>query len=108
MAGCDDDAGRGPALDDLERGHLGRNRLAGEDYRDVVGQDHLGGGGREMLAGETAVVSEDDATSPIAALHDVLGHGLGATADVRERVVVGDLGSPAVRAEDDTSWLGCG
>ena len=73
-----------------------------------MGQDHLGGGGGEVLAGETAVVGEDDATRLLTSFHHVFGHGLGAAADIREGVVVGDLGPPAVRAEDDTSWLGSG
>ena len=61
VGGGDDDAGRGAALDDLVGGHLGGDGLGGEGDRDVVRQQHLGGRGGEVLAGEAPVVGDDHA-----------------------------------------------
>ena len=57
----DDDAGGRPALDDLVRAHLGWDRMSGDRDRDVVGQQHLGSGGGEVLGGEPPVVGDDHA-----------------------------------------------
>ena len=75
--------------------------LAGERHRDVVGEQDLGGGLGEVLAGEAAVVADHDALGRGALVADVLGDALGAAADVLVRVVVGDARAPAVGAEDD-------
>ena len=101
VAGGDDDARGGAALDDLVRAHLGRDRVRGEGDRDVVGEDHLRGGRREVLRGEPPVVGDDDALRLLAALDDVVGDAVGAAADVLEGELVGDPRPPAVRAEDD-------
>ena len=51
----------GAALDDLVGAHLGRHGVRRERDRDVVGEDHLGRGHREVLRGEAPVVGDDDA-----------------------------------------------
>ena len=101
VARGDDDAGRGAALDDLVRAHLGRDGADGERDRDVVGQQDLGGGRGEVLRGEPPVVGDDDALRLLAPLGDVVRDAVGAAADVLEREVVGDPRPPAVGAEDD-------
>src|SRR5664280_1056265 len=101
VAGGDNDARRGPTLDYLERGHLRRQGVVGKDDRNPVTQHDLGGGCGEVLAGEAAVVGEDDAAGLISGRDHVLGHGLGTASNVDERVVVADLGAPAIGAKDD-------
>ena len=71
VAGGDDDAGRRAALDDLVRAHLGRDGVRGERDGDVVREQDLGGGRREVLGREPAVVGDDDALGLLAALDDV-------------------------------------
>ena len=68
---------------------------------DVVGEEDLGGRGREVLRGEPPVEGDDDALRLLAAPDDVAGDAVGAATDVLEREVVGDPGPPAVGAEDD-------
>src|SRR4029079_6757716 len=119
VAGGDDDARRGAALDDLVARHLGRHGAGRVGDGNVVGEEDLRGRGREELRGETPVVGEYDAFGFLAAVDDVAGDAVVAAPDVLERVVVGDLGPPPVGAEDDrrrgrgfgdvrharTSWL---
>ena len=57
-----------PRFDDLVRRHLGRDGVAGEGDRDVLGQQHLGRGGGEMLGGEAPVVGDDHALGLLAAV----------------------------------------
>src|SRR5687767_12600853 len=63
--------------------------------------DDLRGGGREVLGCETAVVTDHDAATRLAALLDPLGHGLRADSHRIERVFLGDARAPAVGAEHD-------
>ena len=106
VAGGDDDAGRGAALDDLVARHLGGHGVHGIGDRDVVGQQHLRGRGGEVLAGEAPVVGDDHALGLGPLLDHVARHAVGAAAHVGEREVVGHAGPPAVRAEDDVGRLG--
>ena len=95
------DRAGGTALDDLVGGHLRGDGAGGEEHRDVVGEQHLGRGGREVLAGEAAVVADHDALGHAALADDPLGHALGTAAHVVEGVVLADPGAPAVGPEDD-------
>ena len=61
----------------------------------------LGRGLGEELAREAPVVADDHAACRRPRVAHVLGHALGAAADVVVRVVLGDARPPAVRAEDD-------
>ena len=101
VAGGDHDPGRRAPLDDLVRAHLGGHGMDGEGDRDVPGEEHLGRGLGEMLRREAAVVGDDHALGLLAATGHVLGHAVGAAADVLERELVGDPGPPAVGSEDD-------
>ena len=105
VAGGDDDPGRRASLDDLVSSIWVGTAWRGESDGDVVGEEDLGGGGGEVLGGEPAVVGDHDALGLLAALDDVAGDAVGAAADVLERVVVGDLRSPAVGPEDDRRRL---
>ena len=78
-----------------------RHGVRGVRDRDVVGQDHLGRGDREVLRGEPPVVGDDDALGLLASPDDVAGHAVGAAADVLECEVLGDPRPPAVGPEDD-------
>ena len=106
VAGGDDDAGRRAALDDLVRAHLGRHGADREGDRDVVREEDLGRGHREVLGREPAVVGDDDALGGLAALDDVGGHAVGAAADVVVGELVGDPGAPAVGPEHDRGRRG--
>ena len=92
-------AGRGAALDDLVRAHLGGHGARAERHRDVVGEDHLGRGHREVLRSEPPVVGEDDALGLLASPDDVACDAIRAAPDVLEREVLGDARPPAVGAE---------
>src|SRR5207247_1914410 len=101
VAGGDHDARRGAALDDLVRAHLGGHGTRGERDRDVVGDEHLGGGHREVLGGEAPVVGDHDTLRLVALAGDKAGDAISTAPDVVEREVLGDAGPPAVGAEDD-------
>jgi hypothetical protein len=105
VAGGDDDARGGAALEHLKRAHLRRDGVRSEGDRDVAGEQDLGGGGREMLGCEPPVIGNDDALGNLAALDDVTRHAIRAATDGIERELVGDPGSPAIRAEDDGRGL---
>ena len=92
---------RGAPLDDLVRAHLGRDGAIREDDPDVVSEQHLGRGVREELGRETPVVGDHDALALLPAPDDVARHAIRAAPHVLVRVVLGDAGSPSVRAEDD-------
>ena len=64
------------------------------------GQD-LDAGTGEVLRGEPAVVTDDDAAIGGAGLLEVLGDAAGAASHVMERVVLGDGGTPSIGAEPD-------
>ena len=102
VAGGDHDPGRGAPLDDLVARHLGRDGVAGDRRPGCRGRGATSAAAvGEVLAREPAVVGDDDTLGLLAAFDDVVGDPVGAAPDVLERVLVGDPGSPAVRAEDD-------
>ena len=106
VARGDHDAGRGAPLHDLERAHLGRHGLARQRDRDAAGEEHLGGGCREMLRREPPVEGHDHAPRGRSLLFHVVGDTIGAAPHVLERELVGDPRPPAVGAEDDRRGLG--
>ena len=71
----------------------------GEGDRDVVGEQDLGGGCREVLGREPPVVGDDDALGGLAPPDDIARHAVRAAPDVVEGELVGDPGAPAIRAE---------
>src|SRR5450759_3992827 len=93
------------ALDHFVARHLGRDRGGRVGDRDLVGEEDLRGGGREVLGREAPVVGEDDSLYLLPAIHDVARDALRAATDVLEREVVRYLRPPAVRAEDDVRGL---
>ena len=90
-----------PRSIDLERAHLGRDRVDRVGDRDVVGQQHLGRGQREVLGREAPVVGDDHALGGLAAADDVGRHAVRAAPDVLVGELVGDPGAPAVGPEHD-------
>ena len=90
-----------PALDDLVRGHLGRHGVDREGDTDVVREQDLGGGHREVLRGEAPVVGDDDALGRLPTAGHIRGDAIGAAPDVVVGELVGDAGAPAIGPEDD-------
>ena len=106
--GGDHDARRGPALDDLVRAHLGRDGGPADRDRDVVGEQDLGRGPREVLRGEPPVVGDDDALRLLArAPRRTRATPSAQRRTFSKREVLGDPGPPAVGPEDDP-WSGRG
>ena len=101
VAGGDDDAGGGAALEDLERAHLGRDGVDRVGDRDIVGGQDLGNGRREMLRREPPVVRDHHALRGFAAIDHIARDAVRAATHVLERELVGDPRPPPVRAEHD-------
>ena len=101
VAGGDDDPRAGAELTREVAADLGRHGLRRRQRPDVVGRQDLDAGAREMLAGEAAVVADDDAAVGSAGQPQVLSDAARAAPHVVERVVLGDRGAPAISTELD-------
>ena len=101
VAGGDDDPRSRPELAREVAADLGRHRVGRREGADVVGGEDLDAGAGEVLGGEAAVMTDDDAAIRAPGLLEVLGHAACAATHVVEGVVLGDGGAPAVGAELD-------
>ena len=101
VAGGDDDPGCRSPFDHLVRGHLGRHGVDREGDTDVVSEQDLGRGHREVFGREAPVIGDDDALGRLPAACHVRGDAIGAAPDIVVGELVGDARAPAIGPEDD-------